>query len=432
MIWLYNFLDAALTITEAAIFYEIILFFCKTCRLKKVISRMIPPVVYAIVVAIMTFFMDIGAYRIIIIVALMVVLVLLCYKVSCHCALIIMELTYLLMIPLSESVGVLIMYLLYQGDIMTQVDGAFVTKWQVYIIIILIRLLIMAIIYRLFKNFQYEIQSKDAAVLSISFLFVLGISFAATYSYLNLGIYDTFILDLSTSVFGVFFIVQFLYSRNVSYLREQEQRDKLQIAQLQQQYAYYQDKLKDEERIRSIYHDMKNHLLVFEGSQGTEATRQMAKEIRSQIADYENYIHTGSNFLDILIKDKAEKSREKHIDFSASIDFDGIDFIEPLDISTLFGNGIDNAIEASEKLSVEQRVILVKAGKVQNFVSILVENNCSDEAHTVGHTTKGDKLLHGFGISNMQKTAEKYNGTCITAQANGKFTLKVLLPIPKR
>ncbi len=28
----------------------------------------------------------------------------------------------------------------------------------------------------------------------------------------------------------------------------------------------------------------------------------------------------------------------------------GVDFIEPLDVSTIFGNGLDNAIEASEKL----------------------------------------------------------------------------------
>ena len=401
--WIYNLLDVALTITEAAIFYVIILFFCKTCRFKKVISRMIPPVIYAAIVVIITFFTDIRASRIFILSASMVVLVLLCYKVSFHCALIIMELAYLLMIPLSESVGFLIMYWLFQSGIMTQVDGNFVIKWQAYIIILLIRLMIIAVIYRLLKNFQYEIQPKDAAILSISFLLVLCVSFASTYSYLNLGMYSTFILDLSTSVCGVFFIVQFLYSRNVSYLREQEQRNQAHIAQLQQQYAYYQDKLKDEERILSIYHDMKNHLLVFESSQGTEATRQMAKEIRSQIEDYENYIHTGNNFLDILIKDK-----------------------------TLFGNGIDNAVEASEKLPEEQRVILVKAGKVQNFVSIFVENNCSDEAHADGHTTKADKFLHGFGISNMQKAAEKYNGTCTTAQANGKFTLKILLPIPKR
>lgn len=64
------------------------------------------------------------------------------------------------------------------------------------------------------------------------------------------------------------------------YLREQEQRDKMQIAQLQQQFAYYQEKMKDEERIRSIYHDLKNHLLVMENRQNTEETRQMAETLQ--------------------------------------------------------------------------------------------------------------------------------------------------------
>ena len=155
----------------------------------------------------------------------------------------------------------------------------------------------------------------------------------------------------------------------------------------------------------------------------------MAQELRSQIADYENYIHTGSSFLDIIIKDKAEKAREKQIDFSAFIDFSGVDFIEPLDISTFFGNGIDNAIEACEKLPDEQRVILVKAGQVQDFVSILIENNCTEKAHADGHTTKADKFLHGFGISNMKKAAEKYGGTCMTTRENGKFTLKIFFTV---
>ena len=135
----------------------------------------------------------------------------------------------------------------------------------------------------------------------------------------------------------------------------------------------------------------------------------------------------------IIIRDKAEKAREKHIDFSALIDFNGVDFIEPLDISTLFGNGIDNAIEASEKLPEEQRVILVKAGKVQDFVSILIENNCVQaDRSSDSRTTKADKFLHGFGISNMKKAAEKYSGTCTTTQENGKFTLKILLPVSNK
>lgn len=431
--WLYNLLDVLSTIVEAAIFYVITLCFCKTCRFQKAVSRIVSPAVYAIVVIIMTFFVDIGSYRIFGVLVLMIALTFIFYKVSFHSAVIVMELAYLLIIPLSEATGISIMSLLYRGDIMEQVNGISILKWQIYVFVILLKALYAIIVYRLLKKFKYEIQAKDTAVLSVSFLLVFAVSFASTYGYLNLGEPNTLILDVVTSVLGVAFIVQFLYSRNVSYLREQGQRDKLQIAQLQQQYAYYQDKLKDEERIRSIYHDMKNHLLVLEGSQGTEATRQMAQELRSQIADYENYIHTGNDFLDIIIRDKAEKAREKHIDFSASIDLNGIDFIEPLDISTLFGNGIDNAIEASEKLPEEQRVILVKAGKVQDFVSILVENNyVENNKKNDSHTSKADKLLHGFGISNMQKAAEKYNGTCTIAQENGKFTLKILLPIPKR
>lgn len=48
-----------------------------------------------------------------------------------------------------------------------------------------------------------------------------------------------------------------------------------------------------------------------------------------------------------------------------------------------------------------------------------------------GNTSKADKFLHGFGISNMKKAAEKYGGTCTTTQANGKFTLKILLSAAK-
>ena len=185
----------------------------------------------------------------------------------------------------------------------------------------------------------------------------------------------------------------------VAYMSKSTQ-DMYNMQKMQMQQKYYEDKLKDEERVRAVYHDMKNHLLVLEGSQGTETARKMAQELRAQIADYENYIHTGNDFLDI---------------------------------STLFGNGIDNAIEASDKLPEDQRVIAVKAGRVNDFISILIENNCMEEqaADKNGkhRTTKADSFLHGFGIVNMENAAEKYGGTCTTRQKDGKFTLKILIPV---
>lgn len=205
-----------------------------------------------------------------------------------------------------------------------------------------------------------------------------------------------------------------------------------QLERLRMQQGYYQGKLKEEERIRSIYHDMKNHLLVLEKSQGREATKQMARELRAQIAEYEDYTRTGNEFLDIILKDKAEKARGQHVDFSAVVDFHGISFIEPLDLSTFFGNGLDNAMEALEKLPEGQRAILLKAGRVQDFVSIRIENPCvPGEGAGNRRTSKADGFLHGFGISNMRKAAEKYGGQLVAKQEKERFVLKILIPVPK-
>ena len=428
--WLYDLLDIVATITEAAIFYVMTLCFCKICRFQKVISRIIPPVVYAMAVIVMTFFVDMGAHRLFVLLALLLGLTLLCYEVSFHRALIVAELSYLLIIPFTESVGLSIMDFVYHGDIMTQVDGTAIIKWQIYVFIMLLRLLFLMVTYRLLKNFKYDIQAKDAAIVSISFLLVFCVSFASTYGYLNLRTADTSLLDLITSVLCVVFIVQFLYSRNVSYLREQGQRDKMQIAQLQQQFAYYQEKMKDEERIRSIYHDLKNHLLVMESSQNTKETRRMAETLRSQIAAYEDYVHTGNEFLDIILKDKAAKAHEKQIDFSAMVDFHGIGFMESLDISTIFGNAIDNAIEASENLPESKRLITVKAERVRDMLLITIENNMSPGNHLTEGTTKKDCFVHGFGIPNIKRAVEKYGGQCSFQQEERTYRLNILIPCP--
>ena len=362
---------------------------------------------------------------------LYVALLKICYKDFLISCIVSVEIALTVSTLMSEGIGILLGNYLYQDNMLVMIDGNSLMRWEIYVITLTVRIITLYIAYRICRNFCCQIIGKDFLMMIIVFLMVWLTQMFGVIGHLNMNkIFDT-IIYLFQAIFPGVFLLLFLYIKNTTYLQELERRDKMQIAQLQQQYAYYQDKFKDEERIRSIYHDMKNHLLVLEGSQGTDETQKMAQELRSQIADYENYIHTGNKFLDIIIRDKSEKAREKQIDFSAFIDFSGIDFIEPLDISTLFGNGIDNAIEASEKLPKEQRVILIKAGTVQDFVSILIENNCSDEVITENRTTKSDDFLHGFGIPNMQKAAEKYGGTYTIQQENRKFTLKILLPIAK-
>ncbi len=303
---------------------------------------------------------------------------------------------------------------------------------------LLVRGLTFLVLYRICRKFTYQLNLKDFLI--ITFVFITGyISFMySAVENLNFHKVSDGMIYFIAAIFPVLVVLIFLYVKNTVRLREQEQKDKIQIAQLQQQFAYYQEKLKDEEKVRSVYHDMKNHLLVLQRhilqrQINSPETTEMVEKLQSQVAMYEDYVHTGNDILDIILKEKSELAREKSIAFSVTADLNGVDFIEPLDISTIFSNALDNAIEASEKLPEEQRAILVKAGKMQNFFSVLIENNCLQNSENTNiRTTKSDDFLHGFGISNMRKAAEKYDGQLITKSENGKFVLKILLPIPAR
>ena len=223
------------------------------------------------------------------------------------------------------------------------------------------------------------------------------------------------------SSFGCVYLAAYIYDSMETAYR---------VQQMETQRDYYKERIAEEERVRSIYHDLKNHLLVMESRQNTAETRQMAETLRSQIADYEDYVHTGNEFLDIILKDKAAKAREKQIDFSALVDFKGTDFIEPLDISTIFGNAIDNAMEASERLPEDQRLVTVKAERVRDMLIITVENNTLPGTQPAEGTTKKDRFVHGFGIPNIKKAVEKYDGQCSFRQEDGTYLLKILIPIP--
>lgn len=223
------------------------------------------------------------------------------------------------------------------------------------------------------------------------------------------------------SSFGCMYLAAYIYD---------SMQNAYRIQQMESQRDYYKARTVEEERVRSIYHDLKNHLLVMESRQNTDETRRMAETLRSQIEDYEDYVHTGNDFLDIILKDKSAKAREKQIDFSAVVDFNGIDFIEPLDISTIFGNAIDNAIEASEKLPKERRLVTVRAERVRDMLLIAVENNILPGTQAPEGTTKKDRFVHGFGIPNIKKAVEKYGGQCSFQQEERMYRLKILIPIP--
>ena len=429
--WVYQCLDILSTVVEMACLYIISGILLKESRFHTSLCKYIPPIIMFMVTWILTWFSGLGAFKMPIIFIVAFIVLQVSYKESIYQTVIAIEIWFICCIFLVEAFVYPVSKFIFNNMLLVVIDGQNILRWEVYVIAIAIRIVSLIIIYEVLKNFKYKIKANDCAVLSTVFMIGFAALMFSVYNVLNLSKIPHILIFFSLTIFILIFLIVFLYSKNTMFLREQEQKDKMQIAQLQQQFAYYQEKLKDEEKVRSVYHDMKNHLLVLQRQINSPETAEMVEKLQSQVAMYEDYEHTGNDILDIILKEKSETAREKHIALSVTADLNGVDFIEPLDISTIFGNRLDNAIEASEKLPEEQRAILVKAGKMQNFFSVLIENNClQDSGNTKSRTTKNDDFLHGFGISNMRKAVEKYDGQLMTKCENGKFTLKILILIP--
>lgn len=300
-------------------------------------------------------------------------------------------------------------------------DAAFWLLYQV------VRLLFWIGVLLFLRRYQNQIRSekieKRTWLIADTSLLISTVSVLTSIFFIssnNAAVYALCVVVIMAGLGGVVL---------VAYMSSSDQAAR-EVQKLQMQHAYYLELRKGEERVRSIYHDMKNHLLVLEQQGGKSEAAQTAEKLREQIADYEDYLHTGNEILDIILKEKSSQARNRRIDFSAAADLNGVHSIEPLDISTIFGNGLDNALEASEKLPEGHRVILMKAGRVQKFLSVIIENNCLEpgKPHR-GRTSKEDDFLHGFGIANIKKAAEKYGGQCNTVCQNGKFVLKILIPL---
>lgn len=430
MIWIYRMLDFITTISQGLIAFAVAETLCRKARTK--CSRWLPPIIFLMATFFWSWYIIDASYKIPCLVAILFFSYLLCYEVSIQTSVI----TAFMACVFAGTIEIVTIWIAEKFNFPQTiiVDGIAMASGPIYLLCLILTILSVAILYWLFSDFHYQLDNRNFIVVFLFEGAALLLYHLSIVQKIKGGIHGVFQpqIDMLIIVVGISFAVVFLYIKNNAYLKEMEQQAKTQLVLLEQQYNYYQEKLRDEERVRAIYHDMKNHLLILENQQNTEETHQMAEKLRLQITCYEDYVHTGNDFLDVILKDKAEKMREKEIDFSAVIDFGDVDFIEPLDISTIFGNALDNAIEASEKLPVSQRMITVKAACIRNMLVISVVNNIVAETVITEKTTKTDGFLHGFGLSNIRQSAEKYGGTCTTEQENGRFMLKILLPVAER
>lgn len=182
-------------------------------------------------------------------------------------------------------------------------------------------------------------------------------------------------------------------------------------------------------------HDIKYQLRMLTSLDDREQQTSYINEIRQTIAVFEHHYHTGSTALDYVLSEREPVFQSDGIQFTCLADGSLLDFMEPLDITTLFGNALDNAIEGVMKEPVtEKRLIAMRLTSQGDMVHIHIENHCPTEIHFDGDTpvtSKSDKQYHGFGVKSIRHIVEKYDGILSFRKEQTQFLLDCMCPRKK-
>lgn len=206
--------------------------------------------------------------------------------------------------------------------------------------------------------------------------------------------------------------------------------------QVKRQLKFYERLESMNKETRAIKHDMKNHMIVVrrlaeKGELG--GLQQYLTNIEHTAEKLDNILHTGNSIVDAIINEKLEVAHKKHIPLEVKIQLPKELSIEPIDICVIMANSIDNAIEACSKFEEEDmRQIEIKSSCDKGYFIYSISNTTKEPVKIVNKqmaTSKKDSLNHGYGIINMRKSVERYDGKLSMDYKENCFYLYIEIPI---
>lgn len=181
--------------------------------------------------------------------------------------------------------------------------------------------------------------------------------------------------------------------------------------------------------------ELENQIRIIQQYLPEELRETISIPVSKAMRVMDSIVKTGNPVLDIVFSEKKLSADGENIQINFVADGKLLDFMEEIDIYTVFSNALDNSIEATRKLTDrEQRLIDVLVHRVQNFLVINISNPLKDTLEfdeELPISTKSRSSYRGYGLRVLREAIEKYRGMLSIETAGGFFILKIIIPIPR-
>jgi two-component system sensor histidine kinase AgrC len=194
--------------------------------------------------------------------------------------------------------------------------------------------------------------------------------------------------------------------------------------------VYYQGLRQQEQQVRTLRHDLRNHLTVVRGrlEQGDmEGALSYLEELSGSPALQGARRICENDTANAVLTAKAETMRQSGLTPDFAVALPEQLSLSDLDLTALLGNALDNAMEAAVR--AEDKTITVRCRVQKGLFMLRVENALAGPVPADLSTTKTDKSAHGLGIPGMREVASRCGGTLEAGAKAGRFELVVCIPV---
>lgn len=299
------------------------------------------------------------------------------------------------------------------------------------------------ILYFVISRFLVKFSSKESdakswgrwaflSVLPVSSIFVIVTIRIITNGEILSPTENTLCLLSAVLLLLVNIIIYLIYERsekNSQKLIELEMTD--QKNEIDLQYLTLLEK--KNEAMKIMAHDYKRHMMTLEAMSDVPEIKSYIHGILGKVEQFSQIGKTKNKLLDVILGKYTDICREKGIRFETDIMSDNLSFIHGADISALFNNLLDNAVEAAEQ-SLEKYIRVEISSSLHAYHIIKIVNSCDSAPNAKNGqllTTKANQDTHGFGFRSIQKAVNHYNGELQWSYnaENKQFSLTIAIPI---
>ncbi len=300
-------------------------------------------------------------------------------------------------------------------------------------------LLYCMIVFVFYKIYVYVLSSKEQMMLRINeslFLLIMTVfEFFVIYcitcsptsqidgailivlitGFLLLNIYISYVLNLVA--------VQYKNKYEIDAVKKQNQLQLVHYEELNKKYIETQ----------CMIHDIEKHISAIEHlkeNDNIHETHNYTEYIRQEIKKYKPVFNCKNKILSVILSQKIIEAESENITVKTEVEDLSLEFIESADITSIFANLWDNAIEGCRSSETIDNVISFKMRRFGNFIYIDMSNSFNGELQRKNGKIISSKKNHkGLGLISIQMSAEKYGGFMVSEQEGKTFVSEVVIPI---